>query len=136
MNDDDIVGGDSQFVGYDLGKRRFLSLPVRRRAGKNGDLARWFNSHVAAFPTAGRHGDRWSHRANFHVRREADAHVFSLLAKFGLLLAQGFVAGSFQRQIERRFVIRAVVHDATRRLEGELVRLREILSPQLGGIHV
>ena len=73
VNDRNIIEIHTELISGDLCKRRFLALAMRRRAGHDRNLAGRFYAHSRAFPTACRHGLRWTKRANFDVTGHADA---------------------------------------------------------------
>src|SRR5262249_22586866 len=131
-----IVRLDPELIGYDLCKRGFLSLPMWRGACQEGDFAGAFDAHSAGFPTSsGQCGGR-SHRTNLDIRRKADTHVFALLPKLGLPLAQTLVIGFLQRAVERRLVIRAVVDNAAGCLEWKFAWFWKIFPADLRRIHL
>jgi hypothetical protein len=65
---------------------------------------------------------------------EADPDQPALLERLGLLLAELVVAELAQRELERLGVVARVVDETRRRLVGELLRLDEVLPPQLGRV--
>ena len=68
--------------------------------------------------------------------RDADAHQLAALALLGLLAAQLVVAGHLERLAHRRLVVARVVLPAGLRVVRELLRLQEVLQPQLGRVDV
>ena len=66
--------------------------------------------------------------------READPDQPPFLARPLLLLAQLLVADALERLVERRLVVAGVVLEAGRGRVRELVRLDEVLPPQLGRV--
>ena len=120
VHDLDVVDRKPELVGHDLGKRRFLSLPVRRRADEHVDLAGRMHPDDRALPEAALEPDRPRHlgrpeAADFNVGADADADVPPTLAGGRLIGAQLVVADVRQRLVERRLVVPAVVLQARSR---------------------
>ncbi len=69
-------------------------------------------------------------------RRDADAHQLAALALLLLLAPQVVVADELHRQLEGRRVVARVVLPARRGLVRELVRLDEVVHPELGRVLV
>ena len=123
----DVVETDAEFVGGDLRESSFFALAVRTRTRHDCDFSTRLNLHRSAFPSAGRRCGGRTNRADFSVRGNADAHVFTLLACVGLLLAEFVVANEVEGFLQRRGVIARVIHQAGGRGVRELVLRNEIL---------
>ena len=93
MNHADIFGIDPEFVGNELGEGSFLTLTVRRCAGKHSDFAGWLNAHGAALPSSGGRGSRRANGADFNIGRNTDAVILALLPSVFLPTAQSVIAG-------------------------------------------
>src|SRR5437879_2295532 len=117
-----IVNAHAKFIGGDLRKRSFLSLAVRRCAGKYRDFAGGFDAHRRALPAAGGHCLRWAEGADFDVTRHPDTDQLSFGARFLLIFAQLLVTGKIERLIKRGFIITAVVIQTRRGMKRELSR--------------
>src|SRR5207245_11426028 len=100
------------------------------------DFAGALDANGARYPTASAYGMGRTCRTNLDVRREADTHVFTLLPKLGLLPAQAFVVGLLQGEIERRFIVRAVVDNAPGGLERKFAWLWKVLPTDLRGVYL
>ena len=117
-----VVHGDAELVRHDLREGGLLALPVRRRAGHHGDLARGFDLHRGRFPAARRQCDRRTQRADLAVSGDADPHQPALgRAPPPDPAASCLVADLVHRLVQRLRVIAAVVHQPRRGRERELV---------------
>ena len=126
----------AELVGEHLRERRFVALPVRRRAGRGADPAVALDRHLRVLPAAGRQRGRRTEAAHLDVHRQSQSDQPSLRARgvaFGLQLLP---LGVLQREVERLLVVARVVDRAHLRRERKLVRLDEVLPAELGRIHL
>src|SRR5919201_1069882 len=139
VEDLDIGDRDAELPCDDLGERRLFSLPVRMPARIGGRLARRMEPHGRGSPESAsesrrRHDGGRPEAANLHVRGEADPHEPTLLPGLGLFLPELVVSDLLQGLLQRPFVVPAVVREAHRRGEGELVRWDEVLPAEVGRV--
>ena len=106
-----------------------MSLPVRRGAAPNGDRTVGLDGDAASFPGA--------ESADLHVAGEADPEQLSaaLGAPPGLFGPKTRVVAGLERQIERLFVVPAVVGQPRRRLVRELVSRDQVAAADFGRVH-
>src|SRR5205823_9123074 len=139
VNDLDVGEGDAEFFGGDLGEGRLLPLAVRMASRVDGRLPGGMEPYGRRAPQPARESGRGDDRrraeaAELHVRREADPHEPTFPPGFRLFLAELLVSDLLQGLVERPRVVAAVVREAHRGGEGELVGGDEILPPLVGWI--
>ncbi len=113
-DDIDVGDIDAELVGDDLRKAREMPLPLGADPGGDTDLAVGLHLDLGAFvgPDAGA----------FDVAGDADADVAALRASFGCSsLEEIGIADRFERLVEHRLVIAAVVVERLKILVDDLV---------------
>src|SRR5262249_59050843 len=115
--------------------RGLVALALRLRPEARDSLARGMHADLAAVEHLQAENVEVLGRAradDLGEARDADAHELAALAHLGLLPAQLRVADRVHRLLERAAVVAAVVLPAERRLVGKLLRLDEVLHPEVG----
>jgi hypothetical protein len=132
----DVFERNAELIREHLGERGLVPLAVRRRAGCRADAAVALDRDLRMFPPTGREERGRADPAHFDVHRQAQADESSL--RFGRISfrLQALPVRVPQREVQRLFVVARVVHRTHLGLEGELVRLDEVLAPQIGRVHV
>src|SRR5262249_57217276 len=116
---------------------RLVPLPLRLRPEAGDGLARGVDADLAAVEHLETEDVEVLGGAGAHDLREArdaDAHQLAPLPLLRLLAAELGVADGVHGLPEGGAVVAAVVLPPERRLVGELLRLDEVLHPELGGI--
>src|SRR5262249_51860981 len=122
----------------DLSVRRLVALALRLRPEARDRLARRVDADLTGIEhleaedvevLAGPGAD------DLGEARDTDAHQLAALALLRLLTLQLGIADAIHRLLERRTVVAAVVFPPERRPVRELLRLDEVLHPELGGVH-
>ena len=142
--DGDVIGGDADFGGDDLGIGRLVPLPLTfgahagdHRSGRmDADFGRIEHGDAKNVAVLGGTG-----ADNFGKERNADAHQLARLAALeGLALCRLFgpqsgIADGVHRLFHGRVVVAAVVFPAKCGVVGELLGLDEVLEAQFSRIH-
>ncbi len=144
----DVLGGQADHVGDDLGEGRLVPLALGLHAEAQLRLAGRVDAQLAAVghpepedvhvlartgPDAlGEEGEADPHER----RRRVGARLRRGGASLGLLAAQLLVAGDAHRLRQRPGVVAGVVLPAGGRHVGELLGPQQVLHPQLGRVHL
>ena len=132
-------GGNAQLLGQDLRVRRLVPLALRLGAEARDRLAGRVNADLAAVEHLDAEDVEVLRRAgadDLGEARDADAHQLAALRASRPARAAARRSRSCSMAISQRArVVAAVVLPAERRLVRELLRLDEVLQPELGRIH-
>ena len=138
VHDLDVLRLDPELAGDDLGERRLVPLPLRLAAELEDRLAGRMDPKLGAVVHL--HADdvvvlRRSGADDLGERRDADAVELALRASVGLLLPKVVVPDHLERLVHGALVVAAVVDEPRRGRVRELVRLDEVLLPDVDGVH-
>ena len=131
-------------MGHDLGEGRLVPLPLGLHREADHRLAGGVDPQLAAVGHAEAedvHVPAGPGADPLREERQADPHEGALAGLgvasplLGLLRPQLLVAGGVERHPQRRGVVAGVVLPAGLRGVGELLRLDQVLHPQLGRVH-
>jgi hypothetical protein len=141
VDDLDVIHGHAQFARHELREGRFMALAVRVRARVHRHLARGMHAHRPRLVEPGPRAQGADHLrgrdgARFDVCREAHPEQATLLARLGLLGPELLVVEDLQELVEGRAVVATVVGHGHQGLEGPGKLGDEVLSPDLGHIHL
>src|SRR5262249_3965669 len=101
-------------------KAREVTLSLRTYARDDRDAPTAHHLHLRAFI-------RTNARA-LHIRDDADANVFAFGSEFWLNFIDKFVIiNSFERVVEQRFIVAAVIHQRRKILIDDVVVIRELI---------
>ena len=117
----DILHGDAQLLGDNLGKRGIVTLSLGANPSRHTNAATGFNRHSCPFirPNAGA----------FDIGDNADAHILALGAQPWLLFSQELVvANQFDRFVQGWFIVAAVIDQRGKILVDQFVVVWELLG--------
>ena len=130
----DVLGLQAELLGDDLRERRLVALALRLDAQLQHGLAGRVDAELGAVVHA-QAGDlvlgAVAGADDLGERREADADQPALRTGLGLLAAKVGVPELLEREVHGRLVVARVVLEPGRRLVRELLRLDEVLPPEV-----
>ncbi len=141
----DVCGGDAELAGEDLRIGRLVPLALRLGAEAGDRRAGGMDAHLAGIE-GGDGADQVAHARRSRADdlgegRHTDAHQLARLAglevleHLGLLLAELVVADRLHGPLQGGGIVAAVELQAEAGGVGELLRLDQVLHPQLGRVH-
>ncbi len=119
-DDIDLIDIHAELFGDDLRETREVTLSLRANSRHDRDASTAHHLHLRAFI-------RTNARA-FHIRDDTNANVFAFGAQLRLdLVDELVIVHSFERFIQQRLVVAAVIHQRGKVLIDDLVVVRELI---------
>ena len=133
----DVRDREAELLGDDLGERRLVALALRLDADPGEDLAGRVDpdlTRVEHLQSEDVEVVRRPGPDDLGERADADAHELAAGPLLGLLPAEVVIADRVEGELERPRIVAGVVIPAGGRVVRELLRLDEVLHPQLGRV--